>query len=57
MENLIDGLIVVGIYVLPFLAILCVGGFFSDYVLPRCPRLIRFLERVLDVDLEDDRFD
>lgn len=35
----------------PFFAVLAIGGIISDYILPRCPRLIRFLERVLDIDL------
>lgn len=35
----------------PFFGLLAVGGIISDYVLLCCPRLIRFLERVLDVDL------
>ena len=54
MEETLWGLAVTAIYLCPFLALLVVGGFLADYVLPRCPRLLRFLSRVLDVDLSDD---
>lgn len=38
-------------YLAPFLLVLGVGGFLSDYVLDRCPRVCAWLEKVLDVDL------
>lgn len=51
MENVIDGLLIMAIYLLPLFFALWIGGIFADYVLPRCPRLLRFIERVLQVDL------
>lgn len=52
MSEFIESLLIVAIYLLPLFAVLLVCGVLADYVLPHCPRLIRFMERVFDVDLE-----
>lgn len=52
MENMIDGLLIMAIDLLPLFFLLWLGGVFADYVLPHCPRLLRFIERILQVDLE-----
>ena len=51
MRELFTGIGLVTLYVGPLMLILCAGGVFSDYILPRCPRLLRLLERVLTVKL------
>ncbi len=35
----------------PLFGALAVGGIVSDIILPRCPRLLRALGRLLNVDL------
>ena len=52
MSEFIESLLIVAIYLLPLFVVLLVCGVLADYVLPHCPRLIRFMERVFDVDLE-----
>ena len=54
MEVFVEDLLIVAIYLGPWLMVLAACTFLADYVLPRCPRLIRFLEQVFDVDLEGD---
>ena len=51
MGSLIDGSITVSVILCPLFLLLAVGGLIADYLMPRCPRLIRFLERVLHIDL------
>ncbi len=51
METFVEDCAIMAIVLGPFFGLLAVGGIISDYVLPRCPRLIRFLEHVLDIDL------
>lgn len=51
MAEMAEGAVIVLIYILPILAVLTVGGIISDVILPRCPRLLRWLEKLLDVDL------
>ena len=51
METFVEDCAIIAIELGPFFGLLAVGGIISDYVLPRCPRLIRFLEHVLDIDL------
>lgn len=51
METFVEDCAIMAIVLGPFFGLLAVGGIISDYVLPRCPRLICFLERVLDIDL------
>ena len=50
-----EGAAIVLIYIVPFMAVLVVGGIISDVILPRCPRLLRWLEKLLDVDLGEQR--
>ena len=57
MENTIADAVITMLFLCPFLVLLAVCGFLADYVLPRCPRLIRFLERTLDIDLEDEVYE
>ena len=40
------------VFLAPFFGLLGVGCFISDWLLPRCPRVCTWLERVLDIDLE-----
>ena len=47
MENIADRVVLMSIYLGPFFLALVIGGFFSDYVLPRCPRLLHLLKRLL----------
>ena len=54
MEVFTEGLLILAIDLGPLFALLLVCGFLADYVLPHCPRVIRFLEWVFDVDLEGD---
>ena len=51
MENTVADAAIIFLYLAPFLLLLEPGGVLADYVLPRCPRLLKFLERVLQVDL------
>ena len=51
MENMVADATIIFLYLAPFLLLLCLGGYLADHVLPRCPRLLKFLERVLQVDL------
>ena len=51
MNDMMEGLTIVLIYLAPLFLALAIGGIISDYVLPRCPRLLGFLERVLGIDL------
>jgi hypothetical protein len=51
MENVFGGAAVLCIYLGPLLLALAVGGFISDVLLPRCPFLLRLLERLTGVDL------
>ena len=46
-----ENLVIVAILLAPFCFGLAVCGFIADYVLPCCPRLTRFLERLFDVDM------
>ncbi len=57
MENTIADAAITMLFLCPFIVLLAVGGFLADYVLPRCPRLIRFLERTFDIDLGDDDYE
>ena len=52
MEGAIDGFVIMAIYLLPLLAALSICGLLADYVLPRCPRLLRLIERILQVDFD-----
>lgn len=47
----IDGIVMLAAYMGGLMALLAAGCVFADYVLPRCPRLIRFCERILDINL------
>ena len=47
-----EDFVITAIMLGPLFGVLTVCTFLSDYVLPRCPRLLHFLERVFDVDLE-----
>lgn len=51
MENLIADAAIVALYALPFFLLLALGSALADYVLPRCPKLLKFLEKILEVDL------
>lgn len=51
MDQLIEGAGLLCIYLFPLFGVLTVGGIISDYVLPRCPRLLRALEKAFDIDL------
>ena len=51
MENIIADAAIVALYISPFLLLLGLCGYLADYVLPRYPRLLRFFERLFDVDL------
>ena len=51
METFVEDCAIMAIVLGPFFGLLAVGGIISDYMLPRCPRLIRFLERIFDIDL------
>jgi len=51
---MIEDLVIMCIYLGPFLLILSIGGLFTDYILPRSPRLTHFLERLLKIDLTSD---
>lgn len=57
MENTIADAAITMLFLCPFIVLLAVGGFLADCVLPRCPRLIRFLERTFDIDLGDDDYE
>ena len=50
MEKIGDGAALLCIYLGPLLAALAVGGIITDVILPRCPRLLRLLERLTGVD-------
>lgn len=51
MENMVADAAIIFLYLAPFLLLLSLGGYLSDHVPPRCPRVLKFLERVLQVDL------
>mgnify|MGYP006916227409 CR=1 FL=1 len=51
MESMVADAAIIFLYLAPFLLLLSLCGFLADHVLPRCPRLLKFLERVLQVDL------
>lgn len=51
MEDMVAEAAVMAIYICPFLLLLLLCGYLADHVLPRCPHLLRFLERILQVDL------
>lgn len=51
--DMIDAALVFLIYFVPFCLLLCIGGFFADYVLPRCPKLEAFLFRMMGVDPDE----
>ena len=51
MERIGEGAAILCIYLGPLLLVLGIGGVISDVILPRCPRLLRLLERCLHVDL------
>ena len=51
MEDMVAEAAVMAIYICPFLLLLLLCGYLADHVLPRCPRLLKFLERILQVDL------
>lgn len=57
MEFFTEAFLILAIYLGPLFTALLVCGLISDCVLPRCPRLLHFLERVFDVDLEGDLYD
>ena len=57
MESMIADAAIIALYVCPFLLLLVLGGALADYVLPRCPRLLKFLERILQVDLSGEEWD
>jgi len=50
-NNVYEGFAIIGIYLAPLMAALAIGGIFSDFILPRCPRLLCFLEWVFGIDL------
>ena len=57
MENVAEGVVLMSIYLGPFFLALAIGVFFfTDYILPRCPRLLRLLERLLQIDLGSDDY-
>lgn len=56
MEDVAEGVVLMSIYLGPFFLALAIGGFFTDYILPRCPRLLRLLERLLQIDLGSDDY-
>ena len=54
MDVFVEDLLIMAIYLRPLFGVLLVCVLLADYVLPRCPRLIRFLDWVFDIDLEGD---
>lgn len=51
MNDMMEGLAIVIIYLAPLMVALAIGGIISDCILPRCPRLLCFLEWVFGIDL------
>ena len=56
MEQMIADAAIIALYLAPFLLLLSLGGFLADRVLPHCPRVLKFLERVLQVDLGGENY-
>lgn len=52
MDTFIEDLLIMAIYLGPLFGALAACGLLSDYVMPHCPRLLHFIERILDIDLE-----
>lgn len=54
MENIIGDLLIAAMYMCPVLFVLGACAAFADHVLPRCPRLLRFLGWLCQTDLGGD---
>lgn len=52
-SSMLTDLIMLCLLVAPFFILLGIGCFLADWLLPRCPRLIHFLEKVTGIDLRD----
>ena len=51
MENIIGDALIAAVYMCPILLVLGLCAAFADRVLPRCPRLLRFLGWLCQTDL------
>lgn len=52
MEVFVEDLLILSIYLGPLFGALLLCRLLADYVMPHFPRLLHFIERILDIDLE-----
>lgn len=52
--EMLDGAVILLIYLLGLFVVLAIGGFVADYILPHIPFIERWLDNLPDWDDEDD---